>query len=250
MSRRAVPDRARKRAVRALAARLGVAYSVAARLLESAPPDSGPRPPDDHRAWMFAAREQRGFLARVADTRLAADLPLGRATHLVRRFPPLRPFYDGAGRETTIAMSYAVVLHEYPRLRPPAGELAWAAELGEETAVDVPCAALDRRARLLLDADRWRLWSRVEAALTAGESSPDRHRRDAAIILGRELRSTSLRGSVDGARHTLDALLVEAFGGHAPGIRLGSGTVVGVHWTEAGPPTSYDIRPDRSPVPA
>ncbi|SDT25544.1 hypothetical protein [Actinoplanes derwentensis] len=260
--RRAVPDRSRKRAIRALAAELGVAYSVAARLLEartlrseadSLRPSAGSFRPgaDEHRAWMFAAREQRSFLARVTDTRLAADLPIGRATHLTRRFPPVcgvDPRFHGEGRETTMAMLYGVLLHESPGLRPAAAELSWAAELGEESAVDVACAALDRAARLLLDTDRWRLWARVETALTAGESSTDRRHRDAAILLGRELRTTSLRGFLDGARHTLDALLVEPYQGHPPGTRLPPGTVVSARWTRSGPPVAYDVCPDGSPT--
>jgi len=255
--RRSVPDRARKRAIRALAADLGVAYSVAARLL-MAPTPGGHRPAgfpigdDEHRAWMFAAREHRSFHARVRDTRLAADLPLGRAAHLVGRFPPLRttdgvgPLYHGDGRETTIAMLYAALGHESPRLLPAPDELAWAAELGEEAAVDIAFAALDRAARQLLDQDRWQFWVRVEAALTAGETSPDRRVRDAAITLGRELRSTSLRGSLDGARQIFDALLVEPYDCHPPGtrVRLGdrSGTVVGAQWEQTGPPTGYQVR--------
>jgi hypothetical protein len=264
-SRRPAPDRARKRAIRALAAQLGVAYSVAARLLtaQTPAPAGGRRHPgfpigdDEHRAWMFAAREHRTFHARVRDTRMAADLPLGRAAHLTGRFPPLRttagigPLYHGEGRETTIAMLYAVVEHESPSLLPPADELAWAAELGEEAAVDIAFAALDRAARHLLDQDRWQLWVRVEAALTAGETGTDRRVRDAAIALGRELRSTSLRGSLDGARHILDALLVEPYDCHPPGTRVHvgdrPGTVVGTHWDRTGPPTGYRVRLDTEP---
>jgi hypothetical protein len=220
-SRPAVPDRARKRAVRALAAELGVAYSVAARLLNAPEPPAGAPEIDEHRAWMFAYREQRTFSARVHDTRRAADLPLGRAGHLVGRFPPQRPaagagpFHYVDGCETTLAMLYAVLEHESPALLPPGDELAWAAELGEETAVDIACAALDQAARELLGLDRWQLWVRVEAALTAGESATDRRVRDAAITLGRELRSTSLRSSLDGVKHILDALLAEPAPGSA-----------------------------------
>src|SRR4051812_7963737 len=92
-----VSDRARRRAIRAHAARLGVPYLVAARLLATGP--AAPAP-DEHRAWLFAFRERRSFDLRVRDTRLAADLPLGRAAHLTERFPVLRrspagPFYDG-----------------------------------------------------------------------------------------------------------------------------------------------------------
>lgn len=263
-SRRPVPDRARKRAIRALAAELGVPYSVAARLLtaQTPTPAGGRRPTfpigtDEHRAWMFAAREHRTFNSRVRDTRLAVDLPLGRAAHLVRRFPPLRatggfgPLYSGEGRETTVAMLYAVLEHESPHLLPPTDELAWAAELGEEAAVDIACSALDRTARQLLDHDRWQLWVRVDAALAAGEAVPDRRVRDAAVTLGRELRSTSLRGSLDGARNILDALLVEPYGGHPPGtrVRVGdrSGTVIGARWERFGPPIGYQVRLDTEP---
>ncbi len=264
MSRRSVPDRARRRAIRALAAELGVAYSVAARLLRAQSPAPGGRPhlrfpvgDDEHRAWMFAAREHRTFHSRVRDTRLAIDLPLGRAAHLIRRFPRLRatggigPLYDGEGRETTLAMLYCVLIHESPSLLPHSDELAWAAELGEETAVDIACAALDRAARQLLDHDRWRLWARVEAALDAGAAGTDRKARDAAIVLGQELRSTSLRGSLDGVRHILDALLVEAHDCHAPGIRVRvggrSGIVVGAAWEQSGPPIGYQVRLDAEP---
>jgi hypothetical protein len=243
-SRRSVPDRARRRAIRALAAELGVPYSVAARLLSAPAANRFPVGDDEHRAWMFAAREHRSYLARVTDARQAGDLPLGRAAHLTRRFPPLRTatgvFYAGQGRETTLAMLYAVAAHESPRLVPPRDELAWGAELGEESAVDIACGALDRAARLLLDQDSWRLWPRVEAALAAGEAGPDRRVRDAAVALNRELRSTSLRGALTGVRQILDALLVEPYSGLPPGARVRDGIVTGARWTADGPPVDYD----------
>ncbi|WP_127500659.1 hypothetical protein [Actinoplanes solisilvae] len=188
-------DRARRRAVRALAAQLGVAYSVAARLLA-----------EGRRETPFAQREQRPYHARVRDTRESVDLPLGRAARLTARFPHLA---TEPHRTTVLAMLYAVVLHESPSLKPAADELAWVAELGEEAAVDITCVALDRAAHRLLDDDTWHLWTRVEAALTAGATSPDRHVRDAATALDRELRTVSLRGSLPAARRTLDALLAE-----------------------------------------
>src|SRR5205807_7865926 len=115
-----------------------------------------PRDPDEHRAWLFAMRERRSFALRVRDTRLAVDLPLGRAAHLTQRFPALRrspagPLYDGAARQATLGMLYAVLGHESPAILPTAEELAWVAELGEEAAVDIVCAGLDHAARLLLD---------------------------------------------------------------------------------------------------
>jgi hypothetical protein len=272
--RRSVPDRARRRAIRAYAARLGVPYSVAARLLTAqmpghhrAGPGDLPTDTDEHRQWLFAMRERRSFDLRVRDTRRAADLPSGRAAHLTERFPAIRaprsagagPLYDGEGRQAVLAMLYAVLEHESPALLPAVDELSWVAELGEETAVDVTCAALDRAARLLLDDDRWQLWTRIEAALTAGEASHDRRLRDAAITLGREFRTVILRGSLAGARHTLDALLVGAYDGHAPGTRVriltgpGQGppaTVVGVCWARTGPPTRYEVCADTDPTTA
>jgi hypothetical protein len=239
--RRQANDRARRRAVRALAAQLGVPYSVAARLIA-----------DPHRALMFAHREQRPFHARVADTRDAASPPLGRAAHLTARFPRLRTtvgrLYDGRDRRTVLAMLYAVVAHESPARLPAAAELAWVAELGEETAVDITCAALDRAARLLLDDDPWHLWTRVEAALDA--AGPP--------TLAAELRTTSLRGSLPGARQTLDAVLLAAHRLKPPGAQLGldglpaagpgsggrdrKATVVGARWPRSGPPTAYEVR--------
>lgn len=243
-SRRSVPDRARRRAIRALAAELGVPYSVAARLLSDPQRQRFPVAGDDHRAWMFAAREHRSYLSRVRDARQAADLPLGRAAGLTRRFPPLRTaagdFYTGEGREAALAMLYALLAHESPALLPSREELEWAAELGEEPAVDVACGALDRAARLLLDLDSWRLWPRVEAALAAGETSAEPRVRDAARLLNRELRSTSLRGALPGARQILDALLVEPYDGLPPGARTRGGVVTGVRWSADGPPLDYD----------
>jgi hypothetical protein len=270
-----VSDRARRRAIRAHAALLGVPYSVAARLLTvhtqgtRAP---GPRSrdgrgwnePAEHRAWVFAMRERRRFELRVRDTRLAVDLPLGRAAHLAERFPALRqppagPLYGGEARQATLGMLYAVVAHESPALLPSAEELSWVAELGEEAAVDIVCAGPDRAARLLLDDDRWQLLTRIDAALSAGEAAQDRRVRDAAITLGRVFRTTVLRRSLEGARHTLDALLVAAHDGHAPGTRvrilagphgdgdatIGDATIVGVQWPESGPPHAYAIRVDQ-----
>jgi hypothetical protein len=151
---------------------------VAARLLRAQSSRSHPRQLDDlpafgedHRAWLFALRESRRFALRVRDTRLATDLPLGRAAHLVERFPAVLGSGSngdgGEGRQTVLAMLYTVVAFESPRIVPSAAELAWVAELGEETAVDTVCSALDRAARLLLDQESWRLWTRVEAALAA-----------------------------------------------------------------------------------
>jgi hypothetical protein len=219
--RRSVPDRARRRAIRAHAARLGVSYSVAARLLTAQVSRSAgggvsaaAAAADEHREWLFAMRERRPFARRVRDTRLAADLPLGRAAHLVERFPPRAsrsgthlPPYNGGSRQDVLAMVYSVVAHESPDVLPTPAELAWVAELGEERAVDFACDALDRAARRLLDADRWQLWTRIDAALVAGEASADRRVRDAARTLGREFRVVILRRSLDGARLVLEALL-------------------------------------------
>jgi len=262
-----VPDRARRREIRAHAARLGVPYSVAARLLRA---PAARRPEElsgDHRAWLFAVREHRRFAVRVTDSRQAADLPLGRAAHLTERFPPLRApelggtvlggraLFDGADRAAVLGVLYAVIAVESPGVLPSPAELAWVAELGEETAVDVACAAPDRAARLLLDGDRWRLWTRVEAALAAaiaadtatGPAGTDRRMRDAARTLDREFRTVVLRHSVDGARQTLDAVLAGVESAIAPGtrVRLANGTdtiVVGARWAASGPPTAYEVR--------
>jgi hypothetical protein len=273
--RKPVPDRARKRAIRAHAARTGMPYSVAARHLDmftatelaaltSKARDGRtiyPVGTDTHRQWLVAARERRPFAARVQDTRRAADLPIGRADHLAERFPPTRgepgtevgPLYNGECRQAAIAMVYMAVAHEKPHLVPTVGELAWTAELGEETAVDITCAKLDRAARLLLDGDRWGLWTRLDAALTIAEQSRDKRVRGNARQLAADLRTASLRTSMDGARHILDALLMVGDDGHAPGTRVRIllppnrgrlATIVGARWGAAGPPSHYEVRPD------
>jgi len=276
-----VSDRARRRAIRAYATQLGVPYSVAARLLathsqgthaagDACGAGASQRStavgwagrvcdePAEHRAWVFAMRERRCFELRVRDTRLAVDLPLGRAAHLAERFPALRrppagPLYDGEARQATLGMLYAVVAYESPGVMPSADELAWVAELGEEAAVDIVCAGPDRAARLLLDVERWQLLTRIDAALAAGEAGQDRRVRDAAVSLSHVFRTTILRRSLDGARHTLDALLVAAHDGHAPGTRVriltgphrgGDATIVGVQWPRSGPPPAYAARVD------
>jgi hypothetical protein len=270
--RRSIPDRARRRAIRAYASRYGVPYSVAARHLNEATALEAsasrgrtvyPETSDEHRRWLLAAREGRSYDLRVRDTRDAARLPLGRAEHLVGRFPPMRGepgsgigrLYDGGARQAVIAMLYAVVLHERSVLLPSADELDWIADLGEEAAVDAACAAVDRAARDALEPDRWRMWTRVEAALDALLASADRTLHWAAATLRPELASLSLLTSVDGARHTLDALLVAASAGHAPGTRVRiliapqrgcTGTIVGATWSGAGPPVAYEVYPDAS----
>jgi hypothetical protein len=258
-------DRARKRAIRASASSAGVPYLVAARHLRTgleSPASHGrtvyPDTSDEHRRWLIALREQRPYELRVRDTRRAILFPLGRAAHLAERFPPLRGepgtglhrCYDGEARPAVLAMLYAGVL-------PSADELTWLADLGEEAAVDLACTGVDRAARELLDEERWTMWTRVDAALTADSDHEDRSRRDAARQLAEELRSLAIRSSVDGARQTLDAVLVAADGGHAAGTRVRilvrpyrgrTGTIVGVYWDQTGPPIGYDVVPDTTAV--
>ncbi len=241
------PARARRRAVRAHAARLGVPYSVAARLLRARPAAFAPAT-DDHRAWLLAARARRRFAVRVTDTRRAADLPLGRAGHLTERFPPMRvplPLYGGDDRAALLGVLYFVLAAGTADALPDPDELAWVAELGEEVAVDGACAVPDRAARLLLDGDRWQLWTRAEAALTRAATGTDWRLRDAARTLDREFRTMVPRRSVDGVRQTLDAVLAGTTDAHAPGTRVSvagaDGTVVGARWAASGPPTAYEV---------
>jgi hypothetical protein len=83
--RRAVSGRARKRAIRAEAARYGVPYSVAARRLEAF---AGSRA--THAAGgRKSINAHPSHSAHHLDTRMAADLPCGRARHLTARFPTI-----------------------------------------------------------------------------------------------------------------------------------------------------------------
>lgn len=197
--RRSVTDRARRRAIRAHAKALGVPYSVAARLLIAQ---------DDHKAWLFAVRERRSFTLRQQDTRLAADIPLGRAAHLAERFP--QPSQAETGAAAVLGMLYAVLARESPALLPSAEQLAWVADLGEETAVDFVCADLDRAARTLLDEDPWRLCNRIEATLVAALAGTDRAARDMAKALNPEFRTMIPRRSFEATRNLLDELLNSA----------------------------------------
>ncbi|MGI8331250.1 hypothetical protein ACRYCC_14895 [Actinomadura scrupuli] len=279
--RKPAAGRARKRAIRALALHTGVPYSVAARQIDAAdrsldwyanemlaaqgrtvyPPST-----DTHRQWLISCRSRRPFGQRLQDTRLASRLPGGRGRHLADRFPPTRgeegtgvgPLYHGEGRQDALALLYAVVLHETPECAPSPGELAWMAELGEETAVDIACADLDRTARRLLDHDRDRLRPRVEATLAAGRAHDDWRLRQETVRLATWYRAARTDGlPFDGARHILDALLVIGDDGHAPGTRvrmLGEprqgriATIVGAQWGPAGPPVRYLVRPDADPA--
>jgi hypothetical protein len=274
--RNTVPDRARRRAIRAYAVDAGVPYSVAARRLDQLAPRGAetlasrgrtiyPASSDSHRHQLIRARERWAFADRVRDTRRAAHLPLGRAEHLAERFPPTRgepgtgvgPLYHGAGRRETLALLYAVVAHEAPGLVPSTGELAWEAELGEDTAVDLACAELDRAVRLWLEADRAALLPRIEAALDAGAP---------ALLAAHYAASMTVPDGpdpvipglpVDGARHILDAVLMVADDGHAPGTRVRllaepyrgrHGTIVAAEWGAVGPPQGYRVHPDGGPA--
>jgi hypothetical protein len=290
--RRPVPDRARRRAIRAEAARAGVPYNVAARTLAARGPAAGgpvapsglapgeilasegrtvyPAGSDTHRRWLVESRARWPLAQRLRDARRAADLPAGRAAHLVDRFPPTRgepgtgvgPLYAGAGREDLLAMLYVVAAHEEPDALPDVGDLAWEAEMGEETAVDTACAVLDRAARRVLDGDRDRLPGRLADALAAARTAADWRLRAAAARstaarLTAALRSAGPRLAVVGARQVLDAVLVVADDGHAPGTRVRlllpadsarPGTIVGARWGPAGPPYRYLVVPDGEPA--
>ncbi|MEU7585564.1 hypothetical protein AB0A95_04605 [Micromonospora sp. NPDC049230] len=223
-------------------------------------------------------RERRSFEARVSDTRRAAILPPGRAQHLVERFPPSRgrtgsgvgALYHGEGRQDLLAMLYIVVATESPGLLPEVGDLAWIAELGEDTALDTACAEVDREARRLLDQEPLALWSGIQEALTVAERSVDGQIRQEAI------RQTALLSTmmtprlgyadepyvpglpVTGARQILDALLIVADDGHAPGTRVrlrrtpddaGLATITGATWGSSGPPVGYLVWPDAATAP-
>lgn len=268
--RRPTPDRARKRAIRARANQAGVSYLVAARHLNTPlEPRASlgrtvyPDCSDEHRRWLIALREQRSYKLRADDARQAILIPLGRARHLVERFPSLRGepgsglgrLYDGEARPVALAMLYTAVIHERADLAPPAADLAWLADLGEETAVDLALCGLDRAARELLELDRWDMWTRIDAALSDGDIGREPRLRDAIRELGLELRSLAARSAMEGARQTLDAVLTTADGGHAPGTRVRiltrpfrgrTATIVGIRWARPGPPIGYEVRPDEA----
>ncbi|MEV6968634.1 hypothetical protein AB0M47_26315 [Hamadaea sp. NPDC051192] len=223
--RQSVPGRARKRAIRLHAACTGVSYTIAARRLAA-----GTTTADQGRTLypVDAARARRTLAERVADARLAADLPHGRAAHLVQRFPPrdggpdVGTLYGGAARQELLLTAYKLVIDERPDLEPSAIDLAWQAESGDETVLDGACAQLDRAVRLLLDEGFERLAAAVPSAQLV------------------EVR-------IDGARQTLDALLVAGESGHVPGTRVvmlsgRPATIVGAVWEPAGPPVAYAVR--------
>ncbi|MFI0416732.1 hypothetical protein [Spongiactinospora sp. 9N601] len=275
--RRAVPGRARRRAIRARAAMSGVPYSVAARWPEAwpgqceTPASRGrtiyPAGTDGRRRRLIGRRARRTFHQRVQDARMAADLPRGRARHLVERFPPARgdsgtgvgPLYHGEAREDVLALAYFTVAAETRSIVPAPGELAWTAELGEETAVDTMCALIDRMVRLALDAEPATLRHRAAAAILAGAAHRGFRTRDEAARLAAAIAPHDPARWAElpftGARQILDALLVVAEDGHAPGTRVritngpraGSGaTIVGAMWGLTGPPLAYRVHPDRS----
>ncbi|GAA3211027.1 hypothetical protein ACFO1B_34580 [Dactylosporangium siamense] len=275
---RARRDRKRRRAIRAHAAQAGIAYSVAARQLAGAGVGPGESfaslgrtvyPSGVPGRWTIIGRELRPAAVKLHDTRRAARLAGGRAAHLVERFPAgeshAGPCYAGDGLEDLLAMLYLVVVREAPGLVPAAMDLAWTAELGEETAVDMECAEVDRAARLVLDDGVAELWGRVEDALRAGQDNASpavRHDADRLTLVcrtftmpveGADGEPYVLRAPWDGAGQVLDALLVVADDGHAPGTRIrlagspSTGTIVGAAWGAVGPPRRYDVRLDTDP---
>lgn len=280
------PGRARKRAIRAQAAQAGVAYSIAARQLEAVDLRPGetvasygrtihPICGDPHRRRVVELRERRTFAERLADTRRAAILPEGRARHVVERFPPTRglpgsgvgQLYHGEGRHELLSMLYIAVAAESPGLVPEVGDLTWIAEMGEETALDMACAELDRQARSLLERNPADLWPLLERSLRSSRNGADWHLRKVATRLASLAPTmwapdTGADGEpyVDeppfqGARQILDALLMIADDGHAPGTRVrvlcGAheariATIVGAVWGASPPPVAYRVQIDGS----
>ncbi|WP_432825354.1 hypothetical protein [Dactylosporangium sp. CA-092794] len=268
--------------MRAHAAQTGLAYSAAARQLAAAGLGPGETLGNagrtvypvalSHGRWTVIARELRPADAKLAGTREAARLPSGRAHHLTERFPPGETngtiFYGGEFRTELLALVYLAVAHESPGLVPPPLDLAWTAELGEETAVDMACADADRAARALLADGAAARWHRIDSALTAAQHDPDPATRYAADLLTLAYRRLSTpvadpagephvpTAPWPGVRQTLDALLVIADDGHAPGTRIRlpgqaprpEGTLLGAHWPPTGSPTAYDIALDNDPT--
>ncbi|MEV6924944.1 hypothetical protein AB0M46_10595 [Dactylosporangium sp. NPDC051485] len=283
MRTRTARDRARRRAVRAHAAETGVPYSIAARQLAAAGLAPGESLANAGRTvypvalsrgrWTIVAREERPAEEKLATTRTAARLPAGRARHLADRFPPAdaegTPFYAGSLRAELLAMVYLAAAHEVPGLVPPPLDLAWTAELGEETALDTACADLDRAARLFLNDRPAERWHRIDAALAAAQHHPEpatRYAADLLTLAHRRLCTPTEDAAGEpqvppapwqGVGQTLDALLVVADDGHAPGTRIRlpgkgprrEGTIQGAHWTASGSPIAYDITLDDDPAP-
>ncbi|MFI5915246.1 hypothetical protein [Dactylosporangium sp. NPDC051541] len=275
-------DRARRRAVRAHAAQTGVAYSVAARQLAAAALAAGETLANTGRTvyptalspgrWTILSREARTPADKLAATRIAARIPTGRARHLTDRFPPAEtaghPCYAGDLRPELLAMVYLAVAHEYPGLVPSPLDLAWTAELGEETAVDTTCADLDRAARAFLSDHPAARWDRIDAALSAAQHHPEpatRYAADLLTLAHRRLCTPTETSTGDpqvrpapwpGVCQTLDALLVVTEDGHAPGTRIREpgktphreGTILGANWSATGAPTTYDIAYDDDPT--
>ncbi|WP_229068254.1 hypothetical protein [Actinoplanes sp. DH11] len=278
------PGRARKRAIREQAARTGVPYSVAARVIaelglqpgESIASHGRTLYPGEALRDVSERRRHRTFAERLADSRRAAVLPEGRAQHLVERFPPChgRPgsgvgrLYDGDGRAELLTVLYLAVAVESPGLVPEPGDLAWIAEMGEETALDMECALLDREARSLVEgspADLFPHLRRVASELSclAAPSPPPAPSPDGtgqlSDWLARVLASAAaapeqrIRLPAEGVRQILDAVLMVADDGHAPGTRVRllagphqsrTGTITGAVWGAAGPPVAYRVQLD------
>jgi len=274
-------NRARNRAIRDHARQSGLPFSEAARQLDYAGVRGGetlanhgrtiyPIAIDTRRRSLVEARLLRSRAERLADTRRAAVLPDGRAAHLVDRFPPGRgadgsgvgPIYAGPATEDGLALLYLTAAEESPAVVPAVGDLTWIAELGEETALDTACAALDRAARRTIDSGK-RIHERIHSALDSAVQRSDAHRRHDAIRLGGVYAALTAAAaepeplSLIGVRQILDALLIVADDGHAPGTRVRMlappdrdrlATIVGAQWGPAGPPIAYEIRPDATPA--
>ena len=161
--------------------------------------------------------------------------------------------YHGEGRTELLTMLYLAVAVETPALVPEAGGLAWVAEMAEETAVDMECAELDRAARSMLENDTSTLWPRLTEALSSASSSHDPHLRETATHLAETPSRWSGIRPFDGVRQILDALLMVAEDGHAPGTRVRAlagphrgrtATILSAVWGAAGPPIAYRIQLD------
>jgi hypothetical protein len=241
------------------AAAWGVPYSVAARQIGS-PSRALPAflascgrtvYPVQDGSWV-QARLNRTLEESIVDARRAAALPFGRATHLAERFPSAIGrhgaglFYHGQGRMETIALAYLAVCLKTPSLVPNEADLQWIAELGEESAIDLACTGIDRAARHLLGGPLVRVTTILVSAVIQAATDRDGKLGQPAIELARALEGTRL--PLTGARQILDALLVVANGGHAPGTRVQlrdqPGTIVGLHWAAAGSPCGYEVRLD------